>query len=158
MIHPSDLQRIALTASVGVVYCLLCPGIARAEQHIACPQSVDSRQVRVDSPDGWTGIYGPGGTLKLRGAGAIFVVSSLRDSWGELKDPPTRKKGKETIVTYPLPSEVDKYVICDYGNLVYLAMKLPEATKQCEVVSRRAQDPLEPRRKLIDVIPDIVCK
>jgi hypothetical protein len=49
--------------------------------------------------------------------------------------------------------------LCAYGDGgIVQVIKLPENTKQCDVIYRRKQDPLEPRRKLVDVLADIVCK
>jgi hypothetical protein len=50
-------------------------------------------------------------------------------------------------------------MVCAYGDEgIVQAMKLPVDTKQCDVVYRRVEDPLEPRRKLIEVLSDITCK
>jgi hypothetical protein len=135
--NPHDITRITVIALAAASFCGLRPCVARAEQHIVCPQTVEPRQVQIDSPDGWTGIYGPAGTLSLRGAEAIFVNGSLREPWGELKDPPTVKKGKALITRYPLPAEPDKWVICDYGDRIYQAIKLPAATRECTVAADR---------------------
>jgi hypothetical protein len=58
-----------------------------------------------------------------------------------------------------VPYRVDKWMVYSYddGSIVQ-AVKLPEATKQCDVICRRVQDRLEPGRKFIDVLSDIVCK
>lgn len=145
--HPNDIKRIAIAATVAVVAAFaMRPGVAKAEQHVVCPMMVDSKHVSVDAPIGWQGIYGPTGVRTLEGAQAIFTTTdSLRDAWGELRDPPTaRQKGGAVIqVTYPLPDkpEFTKWVICHYGESVYQALKLAPATTACTVTSRREIDP-----------------
>jgi hypothetical protein len=157
MMNPSDMKWVA-AASLGLaLICALKPGAARAEQRIVCPMMVESRHISVDAPDGWTGIYGHGGTLPLRGAEAIFVYGSLREPWGQLKDPPTVKKGKAIITRYPLPPEPDKWLICDYGDLIYQAMKLPTATKECSVTANREYVDSSTGKPVYRV-SDITCK
>jgi hypothetical protein len=154
--HSHDIKCGAL-AWMGVFILGVLSPDARADQRIVCPLTVDARQVRVDAPDGWIGIFGPEGMLKLQGVQAIFVPRSLRDdAWGEFKDPPTTKTGDVVTTHYPLPLEMEKYVICDYGQRVYQAMKLPETTTECFVVQRL-------RRKIgknvvEQTASDITCK
>jgi len=155
--HPNDIKHSVGAALAVAAIATLGPSLAMAEQHIVCPSSVDVRQVRVDSPEGWTGIYGPEGRLPLRGVQAIFVVHSLRDAWGELKDPPTERKGEAVITKYPLPPEEAKYVICEYGERVYQAMKLPDTTKECDVIYRPEKKGAK-GKKANYVLADIVCK
>lgn len=115
------------------------PCKAMAESHIVCPPFVDARQARVDAAAGWQGIFGPEGRLPLLGVQAISTPGSLRAPWGELKDPPTRKQGKAVIVTYPLPQEGDKWVVCQYGERVFQAMKLPGTIRKCSMTYRQGQ-------------------
>ncbi|WP_307721762.1 STY0301 family protein [Massilia horti] len=144
-----------------MLLCVLFSGVARAGQRIACPMMVDVRQVTVESPAGWTGIYGPSGTRPLLGAEAIFTTGSLRDSWGELRDPPTvKKKGGAVIETkYPLPPEreLGKWIICHYGESLYQAMKLPTATKECAVTYNREYTD-SASKKPVYRVADITCK
>lgn len=157
MRHQGNIAVSALTAVFAFLFCYQPRG-ANAEQHIACPASVDARQVRVESPSGWTGVFGPEGKLPLEGAQAIFVVGSLHgNAWGELKDPPTMSKGNSTITTYPLPAETDKYVICSYGDRIYQAIKLPAATTQCNVFQSRDTKGTK-GRSTKQVITDVVCR
>lgn len=154
-----NLNNIGVTGLAGILAFAFYvqPGSAKAEQHIACPTSVDARQVQVDSPSGWTGVFGPEGKLPLVDVQAIFVVGSLRDSaWGELKDPPTTRKGKSVMTTYPLPPETDKYVICSYGDRIYQAKKLPPTTKQCDVLYRPEETGAKGKNAKY-VIADVIC-
>jgi hypothetical protein len=155
--YPNNIKGMTLAALVVAAFSAMRPGIARADQHIVCPMSVQSHQVRVDSPAGWTGIYGPDGTLPLRGAEAIFVYGSLSEPWGELKDPPTVKKGKALITSYPLPPEPDKWIICDYGDHIYQAMRLPATTKECSVTTTLEYTDSSTRKPVYRV-SDIACK
>src|SRR5438874_1450767 len=106
-------------------------GMNSAGQRIVCPPTIRARQVRIDAPAGWAGGFGPEAALPLLGAQAIFTTGSLRDGWGEPKDPPTRRQGQTVITTYPLPKAFDKWVVCHYGDRVYQALKLPGATETC---------------------------
>lgn len=152
----SDIRFLALAGPFVVVLGVF-PRVATADQHIVCPPSVDARQVRVDSPAGWVGIFGPTGVLPLRGVQAIFVDRSLRDdAWGELKDPPVTKRGHEVIVHYPLPADAEKYVVCDYGQRVYQAMKVPAGTTECFIRYRQGK---AAHGKAVDnVVSDITCR
>jgi hypothetical protein len=155
--RPNDIKRPVVVGLTVVISCVLLPASARAAQHIACPASVEARNVRVDSPDGWTGIYGPTGTLPLQGAEAIFVTGSLRDAWGQLKDLPTTRTGKTLTVKYPLPLEVDKWIVCDYGDRIYQAVKLPPATRECAVTSKQEYIDSSTRKPVYRV-SDITCQ
>jgi|GEM_PF-1246763 len=145
---PNDIKLAALAGLATLALCAL-PHVARAaEQHVTCPASVDAKQVQVDSPAGWTGLFGPVATLQLEGVQAISAVGSLREAaWGELKDPPTTKKGDAVIVKYPLGTDdSDKYVVCQYGGRFYQALKLPAATKECDVTYRPEQKAAKGRK------------
>ncbi|TFW33819.1 STY0301 family protein [Massilia horti] len=168
MIHPTDIQRIAVAALVGVTFSILGPGIARAEQHIVCPPQVDASQITVTSAAGWRGLYRPRSRALL--SDARVWIGPLNEGPGELIGETIKGKNGVTINRFPSLGVVpvdsdgvltpqDKWMVCAYGdgNIVQ-AVKLPEATKQCDVIYRRVQDPLESRRKLIDVLSDIVCK
>jgi hypothetical protein len=104
------------------------------------------------------------GTLQFRDAEVISAVGPLQDAaWGEMKDPPTTKKGDAFITTYPLGTgDSDKYVICYYegsyhGEGLYKALKLPTATKECDVV--RSPDRKAAKvRKVTYSISDIICR
>jgi hypothetical protein len=156
--HPNDIKLAALAGLVTLTLCVLPHAARAAEQHITCPAAVDARQVRVDAPAGWTGLFGPVGTLQLQGVQAIFVVGSLRDAaWGELKDPPTTTKGDAVIANYELPPATDKYVVCNYGERVYQELKLPAATKECDVVYRPDQKAAN-GRKANYAVADVICR
>jgi hypothetical protein len=168
MMHPDDIQRIAIAALATVTFCLLRPGIARAEQHIVCPTQVDANQITVTSPAGWKGLYRPKSRALL--SDARVWIGPLNDVPGELIGETIKGKNGVTINRFPAldvapvdssgaPSPQDKWMVCAYGDGgIVQAIKLPGNTKQCDVIYRRKQDPLEPRRKLIDVISDIVCR
>jgi hypothetical protein len=168
MNHPSDLQRMALAALATVIFCILRPGIAKAEQHIVCPPQVDASQISVTSPVGWRGLYRPKSKALL--SDARVWIGPLNDVPGELIGETVKGKNGITINRFPaldvMPMDSDgvrilqdKWMVCAYGDGgIVQAVKLPDSTKQCDVIYRRMQDPLEPRRKLIDVLADIVCK
>lgn len=166
MMHSSDMKWLA-AASIGLaVMCALKPGIARAEQHIVCPPEVDWRQISVASPVGWKGLYRPKSKIKLYAA--RVWIGPLNEVPGELIGETVKGKNGATINKFPLtpapvvdgvPMELDKWLVCTYGDEgIVQAMKLPKDTKECAVTYRRVQDPLEPRRKFIDVLSDITCK
>lgn len=153
--HPNDINLAALAGLVAFALCALPPVARAGEQHLTCPASVDGSQVQ--ARDGGTG---PVGTLQFRGAAeAIFAVGPLQDAaWGELKDPPTTKKGDAVIVKYPLPAgDSDKYVICYYGERFYKALKLPAATKECDVVHSPDRKAAKGRKATYG-ISDIICR
>jgi hypothetical protein len=168
MNHPSDLQRMAVAALAVLSFCLLRPGVAKADQHITCPSQVDASHISVTSPAGWKGLYRPKSKALL--SGARVWTGPLNEGPGELIGETVKGKNGVTINRFPalderpvdsdgVPYRVDKWMVCSYGDGgIVQAVKLPESTKQCDVIYRRVQDPLEPRRKLIDVLSDIVCK
>jgi hypothetical protein len=154
--HPNDIKLAALAGLVAFAICALPPVARAGEQHVTCPASVDARQVQAR---GWTTLPGLVGTLQFRGAEAIFAVGPLQDAaWGERKDPPITKKGDVVITKYDeLPPDADKYVICHYGEHFYQALKLPVATKECDVVyspDRKAAK----GKKATYGISDIICR
>jgi hypothetical protein len=155
--HSNDIKLAALAGLVAFALCALPPVARAGEQHITCPASVDASQV--DARDGSMGLPAPVGTLQFRGAAeAIFAVGPLRDAaWGELKDPPTTKKGDAVITKYELPPATDKYVICYYGERFYQALKLPAATKECDVVHSPDRKAAK-GGKVTYGISDIVCR
>jgi hypothetical protein len=139
--HPADIKRIAIATLAAASLCALRPCVARAEQHIACPVS----------------------SLPLQAAEAIFVYGSLQEPWGELKDPErVERKDGSVINKYPLPNErgpvvPDKWIICYYDDRTYQAVKLPTATKECAVTSKREKiDPATKRPHYR--VSDITCK
>jgi hypothetical protein len=75
---------------------------------------------------------------------------------GELKDPPTMKKGEAVIARYDMPADADKYVICHYGKHSYRAIKLPAATQECDVFYSPATR-VAKGAKATYGISDIVC-
>lgn len=168
MIHPNDLQRMAVAALATVTFCFLRPGIARAEQHIVCPPQVDANQVIVKSPAGWRGLYRPGARAPL--SDVRVWTGPVNEGPGELIGQTVKGKNGVTISRFPaldempidsdgVPYRVDKWMVCSYGDGgIVQAVKLPDNTRQCDVIYQRKQDPLESRRKLVDVLSDIVCK
>lgn len=167
--RPNDIKRIAVSAIAVVTFCILRPSIAKAEQHIVCPPQVDAGQVTVKSPTGWSGLYRPGSRALLSDV-RVWTGPLNGDAPGELIGETVKAKNGVTINRFPsldlapqdsdgVPYRLDKWMVCAYGDGgIVQAVKLPEATKQCDVIYRRVQDPLVPRRKLIDVLSDIVCK
>lgn len=167
--HPNDIQRIAAAALAVLACFLLRPGIARAEQHIVCPPEVIASQVKVTAAAGWQGLYRPGSRALLADV-RVWTGPLNGAAPGELIGETIKGKNGVTINRFPsldtmpvdsdgVPYRVDKWMVCSYGDGgVVQAVKLPEATKQCDVIYRRVQDPLEPRRKMIDMLSDITCK
>lgn len=155
--HPNDIKLAALAGLVALALCALPPVARAGEQHLTCPASADASQVQERA--GETGLSGLVGTLQFRGAEAIFAVGPLQDAaWGERKDPPTTKKGDVVITRYDeLPPDADKYVICHYGEHFYQALKLPAATKECDVVYSPVRKAAK-GRKAIYGISDIICR
>lgn len=168
MVHTNDIKQITLAVLALVSFYILHPGIARAEQHIVCPPQVDAHQITVTPPAGWKGLYRPKSRALL--SDARVWIGPLNDVPGELVGETIKGKSGVTINRFPaldltpvdsdgahIPQ--DKWMVCSYGDGgIVQAMKLPETIKQCDVIYRQAQDPLEPRRKLIAVLSDIVCK
>jgi hypothetical protein len=160
--HPNDINLAALAGLVTFALCALPPVARAGDQHVTCAASVDARQVQAR---GWTTLPGLAGTLQFRDAEAISAVGPLQDAaWGELKDPPTTKKGDAFITTYSLGTgDSDKYVICYYGKGLYhgeglyQALKLPAATKECDVV-RSPDRKAAKGREAIYGISDIICR
>jgi len=159
--HPNDIKLAAMAGLVTFALCALSTVARAGEQHITCPVSVDARQVQAR---GWTTLRGLAGTLQFRDAEVISAVGQLQDAaWGELKDPPTMKKGDAFITTYSLGmGDSDKYVICYYegsyhGEGLYQALKLPTATKECDVVRRPGRKATKGGKTTYG-ISDIVCR
>lgn len=168
MIHPNGIQQIAASALAVVGIGILCPGVAKAEQHIVCPPQVEASQITVTSPGGWKGLYRPGSRALL--SDARVWIGPLNEESGELIGETVNGKNGVTINRFPsldlAPQDSDgvripqdKWMVCAYGDGgIIQAIKLTDGTRQCDVIYRRKQDPLEPRRKLTDVLSDIVCK
>lgn len=131
-----------------------------APQKIVCPAEMVSSQISVSSPPGWAGFYLPDSKLKLQDA---------RTWWGPLKfrgvmiGESAKLKDGSIINKFGLVGgeqadwpELDKWMVCDYGDNIYQAIKLPSATKECAVTFRRdGTDPAT--RKSRYVISDITC-
>jgi len=138
---PTYMKRMAIAALAAASFFALRPCVARAEQHIVCPVS----------------------SHPLRAAEAIFVYGSLQEPWGELKDPERLEKKDGSVTnTYPLPNEPgpvvpDKWIICYYDGGTYQAVKLPAATKECTVTSKREMIGSATRKPRYRVV-DITCK
>jgi hypothetical protein len=137
----TDLKPLALATLVAGSFCILRPGVARAEHHPVCPVS----------------------NHPLLAAEAIFVYGSLQEPWGELKDPEQVKKKDGVVISkYPLPNKPgpvvpDKWIVCHYEDRTYQTLKLPVETKECTVTSKRERpDPAtrKPRYRVLD----ITCK
>lgn len=160
--HTNDIKLAALSGLVTFALCALPPVARAAEQHVTCPVSVDARQVHAR---GWTTLAGLVGTLQFRDAEAISADGPLQDAaWGELKAPPTTKKGDAFISTYSWGTgDSDKYIICYYGEGLYhgeglyQALKLPAATKECDVVRSPDRKAVKGRKATYS-ISDIICR
>jgi hypothetical protein len=160
---------MTVAALAAGTFSILLPGIAKAEQHIVCPPQIDAGQVKVTARAGWQGLYRPGSRALLSDV-RVWTGPLNGDAPGELIGETIKAKNGVTINRFPsldvnpvdgdgVPYRIDKWMVCSYGDGgIVQAVKLPEATKQCDVIYRRVQDPQEPRRKLIDVLSDIVCK
>lgn len=133
-----QLNLRSLIACVSV--CVAC-GPANAEQRIVCPLAVTSDQISVQGPAGWTGAYVPDLKLRLEGAGARL---GPLEQEGVLKGD-VIQKGDTVEHKFSLiggvADQLDKWMVCTYGSNVYLAQKLPSATKECTVTYQRDTDP-----------------
>jgi hypothetical protein len=159
---------MALAAPALLAFCILHSGIASAEQHIVCPPQVEAKQITVTPSAGWKGLYRPKSRALL--SDARVWIGPLNDVPGELVGETVKGKTGVTINRFrgldltPVDSDgvrvpQDKWMVCSYGDGgIVQAVKLPDATKQCDVIYRQVQDQLEPRRKLVAVLSDIVCK
>jgi hypothetical protein len=168
MIHSNDNQRVNVVVLAVATFCILRPDIAKAEQHIVCPPQIDARQITVSAPAGWRGLYRPKSRALL--SDARVWIGPLDDVPGELIGETIKGKNGATINRFPaldltphnsdgVRMPQDKWMVCAYGDGgIVQVLKLPESTRQCDVIYRRIQDPLERRRKLVDVLSDIVCK
>jgi hypothetical protein len=168
MIHSHDVQPKIVSALAAAIFGTIYPGLARAEQHITCPRQVDASQITVRSPVGWKGLYRPRSRMLL--SNARVWIGPLNEGPGELIGETIKEKNGVSINRFRaldsvpidsdgMPSPQDKWMVCAYGDGgIVQAVKLPDTTRQCDVIYRRMQDPLEPRRKLVDVLSDIVCK
>jgi len=168
MTRRNDIKHMGVPALAAAILGFFQPGTAWAEQHIACPPQVDASQIAVTSPSGWKGLYRPKSRALL--SDVRVWVGPLDDVPGELIGETVKGTNGVTINRFPaldtgpvdsdgVPIPQDKWVVCAYGDGgIVQAVKLPAATKRCDVIYRRMQDPLEPRRKLIDVLSDIICK
>jgi hypothetical protein len=164
----NDIKQMALPALALVAFSILHPGIASAEQHIVCPPQVDAKQITVTPPVGWKGLYRPKSRALL--SDARVWVGPLNDVPGELVGETVKGKNGVTINRFraldltPVDSDgvrvpQDKWMVCAYGDGgIVQAVKLSDTTKQCDVIYRQVQDQLEPQRKLVPVLSDIVCK
>jgi hypothetical protein len=164
----NDIERKAPAALALAAFCILHPEIASAEQHIVCPPQVEAKQITVTPPPGWKGLYRPKSRALL--SDARVWTGPLNEVPGELIGETVKGKTGVTINMFrgldlaPVDSDgvripQDKWMVCSYGDGgIVQAVKLPDATRQCDVIYRQAQDQLEPRRKLVAVISDIVCK
>ena len=109
-------------------------------QHIVCPSLLSPSQVTVKAADGWTALYLPGMSLPPVDA---------RAWWGRLEDHgvmigETEKRKDGSYVTHFSLAEaqpdlplVEKWMVCDYGNDLYQALRLPEETRECSVAFKR---------------------
>jgi len=156
--YPTDIKLAALAGLVAFALGALTSVARAGEQHITCPASVDASQVH--ERGGWTPPPDFAGTLQFGDAAeAIFAFGPLEDAaWGELKDPPTMKKGDAWITRYgKLPPDGDKYIICYYGERYYRELKLPAATEECDVVRSPARKPAKGGTTTYG-ISDIICR
>lgn len=152
---------------VAVSVAILGHSVAKAEQHIVCPLEVHAKQISVAAPAGWRGLFRPESKTSLTGAG-VWVGPLEGGAPGELVGETVKGKDGTTINRFPaldlMPMDSDgvrmpqeKWMVCTYDAGVVLAKQLPRETKQCDVTYKRVQDPLEPKKKLINVVAEITC-
>lgn len=160
--HPNHVLWAA------VALASLCPSPGKAEQRIVCPPEIRAHQISVAAPAGWRGLFRPGSKTSLSGAG-VWMGPLEGGAPGELVGETLKGKNGTTINRFPaldlMPMDSggvrrpqEKWMVCSYDAGVVLAMQLARDTKQCDVTYKRVQDPLEPRKKLIDVLSDITCR
>lgn len=135
--HPNDLKRLAIATLAATALIALRPGVARADQRIACP--VLATQLDTAEP-----IIGP-----VNGPAP----------WGELhSDDKTLKDGtfvQEYYLSGGVTTQLEKWIICKYADDTYKALKLPTETKKCSVAFKSTgADPAtkKPRYRV-----DITC-
>lgn len=160
--HLTHILRVAAALAI------LCAGAAEAEQHFVCPPEVQSRQITVAGPAGWRGMFRPESRTLLAAAG-VWVGPLEGNPPGELIGEVVKGKKGTTINRFPgldvmpmdsngVRMQQEKWMVCTYDAGIVLVKPLPQETKQCEVTYKRVQDPLSPRKKMIDVLSDITCR
>lgn len=134
-------MHLSLKSLIACVSVGMACGPVKADQRIVCPSAVTSDQIKVQGPAGWTGAYLPDIQLKLDGAGARL---GPLEQEGVLKGD-VIQKGDTVEHKYSLTGgvadQLDKWMVCTYSSNVYLARKLPSATRECTVIYRRDTDP-----------------
>lgn len=137
--RPNDLKRTVVAALALTAFGALRPGIARADQHIVCPAL----------------------TVQFDTAAPILGPVQGPEPWGELHGESVKKKDGTFVNRYDLTGgvapQLEKWLICYYQDGSHQAIKLPTATKECGVHSKRdGIDPAtkKPRYRVLD----ITCK
>lgn len=135
--HPNDLKRLVVAALAVVALVALRPGIAKAEQHVACPVLV----------------------VQLDTAAPILGPVDGPYPWGELHSEAKTKKDGTFVQEYDLGGvapQVEKWMICHYVDATYQAVRLPTATRTCSIASKRAG--IDPVTKKPKYRVGITCK
>lgn len=120
-----------------------------------------SSQISVSSPPGWAGFYLPDSKLKLQDAHAWWGPLRFR---GVMIGESEKREDGSIITKFGLTGgeqpdwpELEKWIVCDYGDNIYQAIKLPGTTKECAITFKRdGKDPATRRPRY--VISDISCK
>lgn len=160
-------HQLVTAALVTAALFLSHPGQAKAEQRIVCPSQVDARQITVAASPGWKGLYRPNSAAHLRAA--RVWVGAVEDGPGELIGDIVKLKDGSIINRFPaldvaplidgarVPQE--KWMVCTYGDEgIVQAVKLPAEVRQCDVIYRPVRDTHGRKRKLVEVLSEIVCK
>jgi hypothetical protein len=117
MMDRRHLTRMAIAALAVTAFGVLHPAIARANQHIVCPES------------------------KIPLEAAAPILGPLQEPWGELHSDATKTKDGSIISRYNLTGgvapQLEKWLICYYRDGTHQAVKLPTTTKECAVTSKR---------------------
>jgi len=136
--HPNDLKRLAVAALAATALVALRPGMAKAEQHVACPVLA----------------------VQLDTAAPILGPVNGPYPWAELHSEAKTKKDGTFVQEYDLTGgvapQLEKWMICYYVDAKHQAVKLPTATKKCSIASK--PDGTDPVTKKPKYRLDITCK
>lgn len=136
--HPNDLKRLAVAALSAVALVALQPGIAKAEQHVACPVLA----------------------VQLDTAAPILGPVNGPYPWAELhSETKTEKDGtfiREYDLTGGVATQSEKWMICYYVDATHQAVKLPTATKKCSIAFQ--PDGTVPSTRKPKYRVDIICR
>jgi hypothetical protein len=128
--HPNDLKRAVVAAMALTALGALRMGIAKAEQRIVCPVAA----------------------VQLDTAAPILGPVDGPEPWGELHGESLKKKDGTFVNRYDLVGgvggvapQLEKWLICYYRDGSHQPIRLPTATKECCVRSKR--DGINPATK-----------